>query len=100
MTNIRIILNNKVYEENQRDYQIVTQEFEFNLPAKYDGEDACEAAFAITNAPEDALCEEWAAIAREYYPLRSVSIGDAVVVNGVKYFCMNVGWRKLTKSSD
>ncbi len=54
------------------------------------GEDAAEEAFDLTNNPgrDDER-------ARVYGRGRSVSSGDVMDVDGVKYVCMSCGWEVL-----
>ena len=54
------------------------------------GEDAAEEAFDLTNNPgrQDERVSK-------YGRGRSVSSGDVVDVDGVKYACLSVGWKQL-----
>lgn len=54
------------------------------------GEDAAHEAFDLTNNPsrEDER-------AKVYGYGRSVSSGDIIEVDGVKYVCMSIGWEVL-----
>ena len=54
------------------------------------GEDAAEEAFNLTNYPSRQEERE-----RKYGRCRSVSTGDVVEVDGVKYVCMSCGWEAL-----
>lgn len=54
------------------------------------GMDAAEEAFNLTNNPERQVERE-----RVYGTLRSVSSGDVVEVDGVKWACLGLGWEKL-----
>jgi hypothetical protein len=53
-----------------------------------DGEEAAEEIFDLTNNP--SRYEQFHKATA--LPFRSVSVGDIVEVNGVDYFCDNVGW--------
>lgn len=57
---------------------------------KQDGEEAAEEIFDLTNNP--SRMEEFRESTAMPYGYRSVSVGDIVEVNGVDYFCNNVGW--------
>lgn len=55
-----------------------------------EGEAAAEEAFDLTNNPyRQAEREE------KYGNGRSVSSGDVIEVDGVKFACMSIGWEKL-----
>lgn len=54
------------------------------------GEDAAEEAFDLTNNPSRQTQR-----AKEYGRGRSVSTGDVIDVDGVKYVCMSMGWQVL-----
>ena len=54
------------------------------------GEDAADEAFDLTNNPSRD-----AERAATYGRGRSVSSGDVVEVDGVKYLCMSIGWEVL-----
>ncbi len=49
-------------------------------------------AFEMFNAPFEYLNEEDQAIFKMYRPLRSLSVGDVVEINGLRYQCMPIGW--------
>lgn len=57
---------------------------------KLEGEDAAEEAFDLTNNPYRQEERE-----EKYGRGRSVSLGDIVEVDGVKYVCMSIGWKVL-----
>lgn len=57
---------------------------------KQDGEEAAEEIFDLTNNP--SRMEEFRKSTAMPYGYRSVSVGDIVEVNGVDYFCDNIGW--------
>ena len=61
--------------------------------------DVLDRAFKLFNAPEDFLNPEEVKIAKRYrrQGLRSLSVGDVVEVDNVKYLCEGVGWRKLER---
>jgi len=61
--------------------------------------DILERAFELFNAPLEYLNDDDLKIARRYRNerLRSLSVGDVVEVDNVKYLCEAVGWRKLEK---
>lgn len=52
-----------------------------------EGETAAEEAFDLTNNPYRQRERE-----EKYGRGRSVSTGDVIEVDGVKYACMNIGW--------
>ena len=54
------------------------------------GEAAAEEAFDLTNNPSRQEEREV-----KYGRGRSVSPGDVIEVDGVKYICMSIGWEKL-----
>lgn len=60
--------------------------FETNL----EGEEAAEEAFDLTNNPGRQEERE-----EKYGRGRSVSSGDIIEVDGVKFVCMSIGWEKL-----
>jgi hypothetical protein len=54
------------------------------------GEDAAEAVFGLSNDPSKEDMKEsmgWTG--------RSLSVGDIVMVDGVQYVCLPVGWKIL-----
>ena len=57
---------------------------ELDLP--YEGEDACEEVFDLTNNPMRMDRRS------RYGNGRSVSVGDLVVVDGTIYLCRPTGW--------
>ena len=57
---------------------------ELDLP--YDGEDACEEVFDLTNNPGRMDRRS------RYGNGRSVSVGDLVIVDGVIHLCRPAGW--------
>ena len=61
--------------------------------------DILERAFELFNAPLEYLDDDDLKIARRYRSerLRSLSVGDVVEVDNVKYLCEGVGWRKLER---
>ena len=61
--------------------------------------DILESAFKLFNAPEDFLDPEEVKIAKRYrrQGLRSLSVGDVVELDKIKYLCESVGWRKLKR---
>ena len=61
--------------------------------------DILDIAFKLFNAPEDFLDPEEAKIAKRYrrQGLRSLSVGDVVELDNIKYLCESVGWRKLKR---
>lgn len=58
--------------------------------SEYDGEDAAEEAFDLTNNPGRQVEREVC-----YGRGRSVSTGDVIDVDGVKYLCKSAGWAVL-----
>lgn len=54
------------------------------------GEKAAEEAFDLTNNPSRQNERE-----RIYGRGRSVSSGDVIDVDGVKYACLSIGWQQL-----
>lgn len=55
-----------------------------------EGEDAAEEAFDLTNNPSRQDERE-----EKYGNGRSVSSGDVIEVDGVKFVCMSIGWERL-----
>ena len=55
-----------------------------------EGEDAAEEAFDLTNNPSRQDERE-----EKYGRGRSVSSGDVIDVDGVKYACLSIGWAVL-----
>ena len=51
------------------------------------------------NAPFEYLNEEDQAVFKLYRPLRSLSVGDVVEINGLRYQCMPIGW-ELEKDAE
>ena len=56
----------------------------------YEGEEAAEEAFDLTNNPSRQDERE-----NLYGRYRSVSVGDIVQVNEERFLCMSCGWEKL-----
>ena len=56
-----------------------------------EGEAAAEEAFDLTNNPSRQEERE-----EKYGNGRSVSSGDVIEVDGVKFVCMSIGWEKLS----
>ena len=54
------------------------------------GDAAAEEAFDLTNNPSRQEERE-----EKYGNGRSVSSGDVIEMDGVKYVCMSIGWEKL-----
>lgn len=71
-----------------KDSYITVAEFETVTPDS--PEDACDRAFEISNHP---------ALGQERYEVfgrvRSMSVGDIAVVDGVEYACLPFGWEAL-----
>jgi hypothetical protein len=61
--------------------------------------DILERAFELFNAPLEYLEDDGFIIASRYRgeKLRSLSVGDVVEIDKIKYLCEGVGWRKLKK---
>ena len=61
--------------------------------------DILDRAFKLFNAPEEFLDPEELKITKVYrrQGLRSLSVGDIVEVDNIKYLCESVGWRKLKR---
>jgi hypothetical protein len=60
------------------------------IPTDLVGEEAAEMVFRLANDPSKALVKEsmgWTG--------RSLSVGDIVVVDGVEFVCLPVGWKIL-----
>lgn len=55
-----------------------------------DGESAAEEVFDLTNNPSRQYERE-----KYYGRKRSVSVGDIVDVEGVKYLCCKTGWKAI-----
>ena len=60
---------------------------ELDLP--YDGEDACEEVFDLTNNPMRMDRRS------RYGNGRSVSVGDLVIVDGTIFVCRPTGWKAV-----
>lgn len=56
----------------------------------YNPEDCCEEMFDISNNPSRQVER-----AKMFGKYRSVSVGDVIVVDGVKWICDSVGWKKI-----
>jgi hypothetical protein len=54
------------------------------------GEEAADEAFDLTNNPSRQKERE-----EKYGRGRSVSSGDVIEVDGVKWACMSIGWERL-----
>jgi hypothetical protein len=61
-----------------------------SFETKKEGEEAAEEVFDLSNNPYRE--RERAEI---YGDHRSLSVGDVVDVDGIKYACMSMGWSKL-----
>jgi len=59
-------------------------------------------AFKMFNAPPEALEDDELEIMEKYRKeeLRSLSVGDVVEIENVKYLCESAGWKKLKNISD
>ena len=68
-----------------------------SFDSPFSGEDAADHAFRVTNAPTSVLSPADAAIARNLRMarVRSLSVGDAVEVNGEIFMCCGCGWKKI-----
>lgn len=85
----------RVFFFNKDHFDLVKQNLsKYSVAGTYEwpmsGEEAAEEAFDLTNNPsrEDERLEE-------YGHGRSVSTGDVVEVDGVKYVCLSFGWGVL-----
>jgi hypothetical protein len=60
------------------------------IPTDLVGEEAAEMVFDLSNNPsKEALKESMGWVGRSF------SVGDIVVVDGVEWICLSVGWAKL-----
>ena len=64
--------------------------------------DILDRAFKLFNAPEEFLDPEEVEIAKRYrrQGLRSLSVGDIVEVDNIRYMCEGVGWRGLKRGDE
>lgn len=67
--------------------------YEYESPLQLNGEVAAEQAYHLTNAPKEYLTEEEIDLIIGYKG-HSLSVGDVVEVDGVKYLCVSAGWEK------
>lgn len=65
----------------------------YTLPSDTTPLVACEGAFHMLNAPTELLNEYEQNIIAGYKG-HSLSVGDVVEVDGVKYLCASMGWQK------
>lgn len=56
----------------------------------YNPEDCCEEMFDISNNPSRQVER-----AKMFGKYRSISVGDVVVVDEVKWICDSIGWKKI-----
>lgn len=91
----RLILREFFFKEDEAKMALIRSElphytiggtFETDL----EGQDAAEEAFDLTNNPSRQEERE-----EKYGRGRSVSSGDVIEVDGVKYVCMSIGWEVL-----
>jgi hypothetical protein len=102
----RVVILVKDYEkimEGGNKYPMNVFSAVWNLPRKelfsyytqFSGEAAAEEAFHITGAPDECLTNEQRYILKSNnYKGPSVSVGDVVSVDGVKFLCDSSGWVK------
>jgi hypothetical protein len=80
--------NVNIYHGAFRDEDVNWKVFSYTDRVSINDDEICERAFHMFNAPFEYLNEEDQAIFKMYRPLRSLSVGDVVEVNGVRYQCM------------
>ena len=86
--------NVNIYHGAFRDEDVNERVFAYTDGVSINDDEICERAFHVFNAPFEYLNEEDQALFKKYRPLRSLSVGDVVEVNGVRYQCMPVGWER------
>ena len=84
--------NVNIYHGAFRDEDVNERVFAYTDGVSINDDEICERAFHVFNAPFEYLNEEDQALFKKYRPLRSLSVGDVVEINGVRYRCMPVGW--------
>ena len=84
--------NVNIYHGAFGDEDINKRVFAYTDGVSINDDEILERAFLVFNAPFEYLNEEDQALFKKYRPLRSLSVGDVVEINGVRYRCMPVGW--------
>jgi len=104
VTVFRLPCTKLTYETREEWFQ--DRQSGFSYQSKFEGEEAAEEAFELTNAPEDYLTEEQQQILEEQsFKGPSTSVGDIIkvepIVRGTKaklseyYLCKSRGWEKF-----
>ena len=91
--------NVNIYHGAFRDEDVNEKVFSYTARVSINDDEICERAFHMFNAPFEYLNEEDQAVFKMYRPLRSLSVGDVVEANGVRYQCMPIGW-ELEKDAE
>lgn len=91
----RLILREIFFKDDDEKMALVRSELPHytvggTFETELTGEDAAEEAFDLTNNPSRQEERE-----EKYGNGRSVSSGDVIEVDGVKYVCMSIGWAVL-----
>lgn len=69
-----------------------TRQYEITIPSEGDALQDCETVFRYMNRVNGDEIEAQLEALKE----RSMSVGDAVIIDGVEYLCMMAGFKKLT----
>jgi len=91
----RLILRELFFKDDTEKMALIRQELPYytvggTFETPLEGEEAAEEAFDLTNNPSRQEERE-----EKYGNGRSVSSGDVIEVDGVKFACMSIGWEKL-----
>ena len=91
--------NVNIYHGAFGDEDINKRVFAYTDGVSINDEEILGRAFKMFNAPFEYLNEEDQAVFKRYRPLRSLSVGDVVEINGLRYQCMPIGW-ELEKDAE
>jgi len=85
-----------IYHGAFRDENVDKRVFRYAEWGDYAVEVILDKAFKMFNAPPEALEEDEIVIMEQYRKkhLRSLSVGDVVQVEDVKYVCQSFGWKE------
>jgi len=84
--------NVNIYHGAFNDEDVHACVFSYTDRVSINDDEILERAFEMFNAPFEYLNEEDQAVFKRYRPLRSLSVGDVVEINEVRYRCMPIGW--------
>lgn len=100
VTIYKLLWENTLLEDREKWF--VDRHEAFSYKSKFEGEEACEEVYHLTNAPEDLLEDYQKEIIKDFKG-SPLSVGDVVrvetLVKGLKtadyYLCKSFGWEKF-----